>query len=592
MKNIDRHTMIQKENTIKNMAYWTILALLLSVIGIFIVMSGIVSAEPPLPTEFYGVIYVYNMPASSGTIRAYVGNFSCGQFSIVNSGYYGVLSCLADDPYTTQIEGGTDGQIITFKYDSNPTTAFGEYYFASGEYRFVNITFPELICGDGFCDRLENCYTCEIDCLACNATTNQTGNTTGNTTGNITGGGNTGSGSSGGSGGGGGGGGSGGGGSYDYTDSGMQTSFCTENWNCTEWSECSIIGLQNRSCIDRARCGTYNSKPLEVQECLYEGDCFDGLINCHDGLCEEGIDCGGPCDKKCSVFEQPLQNITIVIPKFEIPKSVCERKFDFTNPGFWAFLIILIISVVVRYYVEQYMIEKAKKNETLNALSRSRKIIGERRITKIFIISVLFLAIGFLTYSYFFLLCPNIFFEYSWMLLLFILIAPLAVYAISKNLAYNERIHFEKEKRLDDLHYQSLMKMIELENRILSEEENILANKLYELSKNDEMKDIMFKYPEIKKIYNLMMELYDNYSENKNPFDLEKDFCDKINKLKSDEEFIKRISTYPEFKDIFGRLQKLYQQYDEKQKLYDEIERVESEDKIPVGKKEQKKEEK
>lgn len=552
---------------------------------IFLIIFSIISfintasAEPPLPTEFYGIIYSYNLPATSGIVKAYVGNVSCGQFSIINSGYYGVLSCLADDPNTTEIEGGIDGQTVTFRLDSNPTTVFGEYYFSSGEYHFVNITFPELICGDGFCDRLENCYTCEIDCFTCNATTNQTGNATGNNTNNTTssgtpigGGTGTGGGGSGGSGGGGGAGGTGNSiGDYTQTQEGYQETGCKEEWNCTEWSECSIIGLQNRSCFDKNGCGTYTNKPLEIQECTYEGNCFDGLINCHDGSCEEDVDCGGPCEKKCAIIEQPLQNITIKIPKLELPQQTCERKFDFKNIGFWIFIMILIIAILLRIYFQNLIIEKTRKNEEINALSRSRRIVGEYRKTKIFIISIIFLSIGFLVYGYFFLLCPNIFFEYSWLLLLFIMIAPLAIYAISKNLAYNEQIHLEKQKHLDDLHYQNLMKIIEMENKILSEEENIIANKLYELSKNDEIKEIMFKYPDIKQIYKLIMELYDEYSKNNNPFDMEKDFCDKISKLKSDEEFIKRISLYPEMKEIFDRLEKLYQQYEEKQKLYDEL---------------------
>ncbi|GIU69984.1 MAG: hypothetical protein KatS3mg002_1220 [Candidatus Woesearchaeota archaeon] len=544
-----------------------------------LIIIDFVSAEPPLPTEFYGTIYSYNQPAVSGVVKAYVGNISCGQFSIVNSGYYGVLSCLADDPSTSEIEGGIDGQVISFRLDSNPASAFGDIYFSSGNYNFVNITFPELICGDGFCDRLENCYTCEADCFTCNATSNQTGNATGNVTNNATGGGTpSGSGSGSGGAGGAGGGGTGGavigGGEYfnDYIQSpeGYFES-CNEDWNCTDWSECSVIGLQNRTCNDKNNCGTYKNKPAEVQECSYEGNCFDGLINCHDGLCEEGVDCGGPCEKKCSLLEQPIQNITIKIPKLEMPKETCERKFDFKNIGFLIFILILLLSILIRFFIQKVIVEKLRKNEDINALSRSRRIIGEYRKTKMFIISIVFLSIGFLFYSYFFLLCPNIFFKYSWLLLLFIIIAPLAIYALSKSLAYNEKIHLEKQKHLDDMHYQNLMKLIEMENRILSEEENIIANKLYELSKNDEAKEIMFKYPDIKKIYNLLMELYDEYSKNNNPFDMEKDFCDRISKLRSNEEFIKRISAYPEMKEIFERLEKLYHQYDEKQKLYDEL---------------------
>jgi len=31
--------------------------------------------------------------------------------------------------------------------------------------------------------------------------------------------------------------------------------------------------------------------------------CFDGIKNCHDGSCEEGIDCGGPCKPCLSCFD-------------------------------------------------------------------------------------------------------------------------------------------------------------------------------------------------------------------------------------------------------------------------------------------------
>ena len=35
--------------------------------------------------------------------------------------------------------------------------------------------------------------------------------------------------------------------------------------------------------------------------------CFDGIVNCHDGSCEEGVDCGGPCDP-CMSCEDGIQN--------------------------------------------------------------------------------------------------------------------------------------------------------------------------------------------------------------------------------------------------------------------------------------------
>ncbi len=45
--------------------------------------------------------------------------------------------------------------------------------------------------------------------------------------------------------------------------------------------------------------GTYNAKQ--------KPSCFDGIENCHDGLCESGVDCGGPCNA-CPSCSDRIQN--------------------------------------------------------------------------------------------------------------------------------------------------------------------------------------------------------------------------------------------------------------------------------------------
>ena len=45
--------------------------------------------------------------------------------------------------------------------------------------------------------------------------------------------------------------------------------------------------------------GGYGAKPMP--------SCFDGIQNCHDGLCEMGVDCGGPC-KPCPSCTDGIQN--------------------------------------------------------------------------------------------------------------------------------------------------------------------------------------------------------------------------------------------------------------------------------------------
>ncbi|MGM5487745.1 MAG: MopE-related protein, partial [Nanobdellota archaeon] len=63
---------------------------------------------------------------------------------------------------------------------------------------------------------------------------------------------------------------------------------CSEDWVCSEWSQCSD-GQQTRTCSDQNECGTEQNKPITTQACQ---SCDDGVQN--QG--EEGIDCGGPCE--------------------------------------------------------------------------------------------------------------------------------------------------------------------------------------------------------------------------------------------------------------------------------------------------------
>src|SRR3989344_4131336 len=95
---------------------------------IFILPAAVIS-QPALPTEFYGKVTSYNTPAASGSVKVYAGSTLCGSFSIVNGGYYGVLSCLGDDNQTGAVEGGMQGQNLTFRLNTNPVTAFGDTLF-------------------------------------------------------------------------------------------------------------------------------------------------------------------------------------------------------------------------------------------------------------------------------------------------------------------------------------------------------------------------------------------------------------------------------------------------------------------------------
>jgi len=46
----------------------------------------------------------------------------------------------------------------------------------------------------------------------------------------------------------------------------MDVRECTEEWNCSEWSEC-INNQQTRTCIDASDCGSDFNKPIETDDC-------------------------------------------------------------------------------------------------------------------------------------------------------------------------------------------------------------------------------------------------------------------------------------------------------------------------------------
>ncbi|MBA3064199.1 hypothetical protein FP803_02055, partial [Candidatus Woesearchaeota archaeon] len=82
---------------------------------------------------------------------------------------------------------------------------------------------------------------------------------------------------------------------------------CEELWECTEWGKCLPSGIKTRTCKDLAECGTEFRKLFESVSCEYIGTCFDIIKNCHQDLCEVGVDCGGPCPT-CPTCFDGIQN--------------------------------------------------------------------------------------------------------------------------------------------------------------------------------------------------------------------------------------------------------------------------------------------
>jgi hypothetical protein len=66
---------------------------------------------------------------------------------------------------------------------------------------------------------------------------------------------------------------------------------CIDSWQCSQWSECLMEGIQTRECRFEGDCQRDEDKPQVIRECIYYGSCLDGV---KDGN-EEGVDCGGGC---------------------------------------------------------------------------------------------------------------------------------------------------------------------------------------------------------------------------------------------------------------------------------------------------------
>ncbi|MEM2956304.1 MAG: DNRLRE domain-containing protein [Candidatus Pacearchaeota archaeon] len=146
--------------------------------------------------------------------------------------WYNITACLTGDYYIQERN--------MIQYDSNNCEEVSNKTFFERQ----NVSCIYAYCGDGICNTDETCSACLIDCGSCNnesssesrkvrKKTDQDLNMT-NTT------------------------------SLSY----QVLISCIEKWQCSEWTECSIEGIQVRVCTDLNRCGTTINKPIEIKSCV------------------------------------------------------------------------------------------------------------------------------------------------------------------------------------------------------------------------------------------------------------------------------------------------------------------------------------
>ncbi len=75
--------------------------------------------------------------------------------------------------------------------------------------------------------------------------------------------------------------------------------------------------------------------------------CFDGIKNCHDGSCETGIDCGGPC-QNCPTCNDNIQNQGEEGIDCGGPcPFACEKETPFYISLFIISLLLLLLILII-----------------------------------------------------------------------------------------------------------------------------------------------------------------------------------------------------------------------------------------------------
>ncbi|MEM5794137.1 MAG: DNRLRE domain-containing protein [Candidatus Aenigmatarchaeota archaeon] len=132
---------------------------------------------------------------------------------------------------------------------------------------------------------------------------------------------------------------------------------CVPEWICSEWSACNEKGIQTRVCYDKNNCGKNETKPKEVQSCVY----FKPVICEESWFCTDWSEC---TNKTRTRFCFDLNNCNTTLNK-PIEIEECEEEVKpeevplgitgmlvalFFNP-ITAFLIFLIFLVIILVFL-------------------------------------------------------------------------------------------------------------------------------------------------------------------------------------------------------------------------------------------------
>ncbi|MFH1182236.1 MAG: Ig-like domain-containing protein [Candidatus Woesearchaeota archaeon] len=317
-------------------------------------------------------------------------------------------------------------------------------------YEIINFTIRRgAFCGDTSCGGTEDCANCPADCGACllpEEPSVEPGEGAGALPGTSAGFGGVGAGAgaaarAGGAGG------------------GVR---CTASWQCSVWGEC-IDSFQTRTCKDTRKCGTTANKPQEKRECgvVQPETCFDGIKNGN----EEGIDCGGSCEKKCKrELFAGLQ-----IPEIKWPEIHIGRRLP------WLLILAILIISGLMVGGDQVYVKHIRKAPFAVHKEKARKYRRIRRMLYQTIFNILGLTLIASVYYYRLSTCPSCLIENIWMPGIIAVILPIAIAAMMKKLEYSEYKKNVAERRLKITHELQVKQLARLETKMLLQlEEQIL----------------------------------------------------------------------------------------------------------------------
>jgi hypothetical protein len=257
-------------------------------------------------------------------------------------------------------------------------------------------------------------------------------------------------------------------------------------------------------------------------------------------------------------------------PIIEYPALICEKPLNpLHNDARWFLLLVAVLSAV-RVWLYLRELRQTREDQLLDEFKRAERYYALRRELVLFILIVA--AIILLSYAYYyeFLLCA-IGYQFLWAYLLVLLLVPFIIYHVLRVLTYSDQRKIALLKAGGMTHEQRLAALLAFENTQLVQIEQELAKALELLAKDKAFLKDLETFPDLRGIYDDIVQLHALYHKSKTPTGIEKDLCDRVYAIETNDRFKELAGKEPDITAVYDKLALLYHHYEDKQKLYDEL---------------------